>query len=70
MKRSRYLWVILLVAAIGGCSGVTSVGVEAGKCFAGQLTPPSLVPSTPMPAPTGQFTFSAPAGSKFALCAW
>jgi hypothetical protein len=60
--------VVLSLLALSGCSG--TVGVELGKCLAGKLEPPSLSLGTTAPAPTGQYTFTAPAGSHFALCAW
>jgi hypothetical protein len=59
---------IILLLAITGCG--TTIGGDAGKCFGGQVQPPSLSLGAPAAPPSGQFTFSAPAGSRFALCAW
>ena len=63
----------LLAAALSGCSLASQLGgLDAGKCIGAQLAannPVQLAPATTAPA-SGEITFSAPAGTRFALCAW
>jgi hypothetical protein len=61
--------VLMALLGLAGCSG--SIGGEVGKCVGAQVQPPSLsLGAAPAPPSTGTFTFSAPAGSRFAFCAW
>ena len=59
-----------ILFTVSGCGGTLSIGGDAGKCIGGQVVPPSLGGSPTLPPVSGEFTFSAPAGSRFALCAW
>jgi len=62
---------IALIAALSGCSLASQIGgVETGKCIGAELDAKNPLA---MPVPliaSGQITFSAPAGTRFALCSW
>jgi hypothetical protein len=61
------LWLAL---ALSGCSGLAQLGgADAGKAFCGQLSANNPLATAPA-APVGQMTFSAPGGTRVALCTW
>ena len=66
------LSILLVALALSGCSLATSLGgLDAGKCIGAQVDANNPIQLTPAPAPAGgTITFSAPAGTRFALCAW
>jgi hypothetical protein len=56
---------------LDGCSGLAQIGgVDAGKALCGQLAANNPLASAPAAAPVGQITFSAPAGTRAAMCVW
>jgi hypothetical protein len=66
----RKIIALSLALALSGCGLLGSVGsipmLEGGACL-GKNTGSGAAVTMPG---TGQITFSAPAGTAFALCAW
>ena len=68
-KPTRILTLGAALALLAGCSAQLGSG-DAGKCFGGQLDAPNPLVVAPEPTSRGQITFSAPAGTRAALCVW